>query len=265
MSSSSDKRKVISQVHVKEEVYNWIVKKANSVGDEIRFHVGDMLELWYIAREEVEAGMQENPETLVALKHNAIRKKTEMRTKVHRIASMYIQMPNEANADILKDACDAAGMHYDEVIGAAEQDPFSSIISQAYGKTKQDEAILWLTQKFNEVSTIPSTIVYQEGEKQGFSEKTLQRARNYISMDDHSPTIRSVRKPDQWVWTILEEGEEEKYMPPPSASPSQRPQAVYFIDPLEEPIQISISEYSDDEISRIETASKKMQDQFKKR
>lgn len=216
-------------IKIKPNAFEWVTKEANKAGRDVRDHISYIVELVFASKSGINE-LAENNANVRLVQYEWEFQEQMRRTKaVYQMAAAYVEHPTESNADKLKDACDIADVDYDAVIQTASNDPFSSYIAEHGTHTKLDEAVLWLRNVFSERTEIPSKDLYIIGNKLGYGEKILRRAKDALCEDLDSPLIEVAKPGPSWIWR-LNPDHIGKIQPIEIA---RKPIATYWMNPYE--------------------------------
>jgi len=199
-------KKRINLVDVSDETHKWIVRKANEAGMSIRGYAGFLLER---AKTEWKPPEEGGPESQALWNYHQALGKKNLHDLAYRMASLYEYNPTEEMAERLAQQCEFAGLDYREVIQRVADDPFSSLVAFSHNGTKLGECIRWLS-KFlaGKQNGLPARVLFSLGDRQGYGETMMNRAKRAMNNDPESPRVISVRQAQGWYWK-LEEREHE--------------------------------------------------------
>lgn len=200
--SSGDNTRTINIVSVENDTHAWLIEEANRSGMKLGEFAGSLLDKIKIHREYDKLRESEELSVYDLLLKARLRQRDLIRVK--KLVSIYQQNQSEEAADILAAACDSLGLNYDEVMGMAENDPFSSIASEWNTSSKFAECADWLTTVMTKRKKVMSAIIFRQGEERGFSESTINRVKRKINTQSETHHIVSAKDGKDWVW-ILEE------------------------------------------------------------
>lgn len=195
-------RKRINLVDVDDETHKWLVREANKVGMSIRGYAGYLLEN---ARAAWEPPTEGEPERLALWNYHCALGKKNLHDLAYRMAALYEYNPTEEMAERLAEQCELAGLDYREVMQRVADDPFSSLIAFSHNGTKLGECIRWLS-KFlaGKQSGLPARVLLSLGERRGYGETMMNRAKRAMNNDPESPRIISIRMAQGWYWKLEE-------------------------------------------------------------
>ena len=204
-----DKKKRINLVDVNDETHQWIVRKANEAGMSIRGYASFLLER---ARAEWKPPEESNPESQALWNYHQALGRKNLQDLAYRMAALYEYNQTEEMAERLAQQCEYAGLDYREVLQRVTDDPFSSLIAFSHNGTKLGECIRWLSKILaGKEMGLPARAIFALGEREGFGETMLNRAKRAMNNDLESPRVLSVREAQGWHWKLQEREDSQEY------------------------------------------------------
>jgi len=216
-----DKKKYITFISgLDPETHAWLVQRSNILGLKIGDFVAVALKRarYDDIYGDLETEMQ-SQNAMIALGGIELSADLERqkRERVFALAYQYQDTPNENLADLLKLACDVAGMDYQEVMTYAENDPFGSIISSSDTSTQIERCIQWLYHTltgYKGFVKVEDNPVYAKNDleemsiERGWSSKTLSRAKTRINTQLRQKAgeefpykeVKTIRIGNRWYW-----------------------------------------------------------------
>lgn len=200
-------RKRINLVDVNDETHKWLVRGANERGMSIRGYAGYLIE---DAKAKWKPPTEGEPGRLALWNYHQAVAKKNLQDLAYRMASLYEYNPTEEMAERLVQQCELVGLDYREVLQRVADDPFSSLVAFSHNGTKLGECIRWLS-KFlaGKQNGLPARVLLSVGNRQGYGETMMNRAKRAMNNDPESPRVISIRQAQGWYWK-LEEREDSR-------------------------------------------------------
>lgn len=190
---------------VPEEVHSWLMTLASQQG----ISLGEMAsQLLTEAFSEAVAAGNYQPKDQVLQYYLQFTRRTRQREMVLEMARLYALNPTEAAADMLRSACEAAGIPLEEILRVVKDEPVLQSVAAAEN-SKMARCIRWLRDVFINEAELPANTVLRCAAERGFSNWMCNQAKSKLG-------IRSVRRPDGWYWVRGPELEKLQWQEPVS-------------------------------------------------
>jgi len=254
--SKKDNRKTANMVEIESHIYQWVVEDANSVGEKLSKHIGDLLNnLYHMSdggkKSPTQVAREYSPITSAIVAYQEMERQQHRRSMVRHMAALYVEKPSEKAADSLQAACDAIDIDYDEVIKVAEADPFSSIIAKTMGKDKIDRCAVWMIDLFTKHGKMQSVELFSRANAEGYNKRMVQRVKRNLLEDLDTPYIDVDRIGKNWWYVLKTVGGNEIEATEPEAiySPEEDRMTVLqaFLD-TGKPITIILNDSDEEEV-----------------